>query len=410
MAPFAGRLNRASWISVRGGPAERRRVCLIEARDRVRLDVEEQRRRMARRRVGDLARVGIDGEEDGGRHAVERHEAREPAGDLAGRGVVVCQRAKGVPQLSHQHRGRDTAPGDVPHGQVEDPVRTPHGVVPVATDRKPDAACVVATREVEPLDRRQGFGQQAALERDRDVVLPLVAARPVERSRRVLRMGDEQRLLGPADGPLLGEQKRHRAGRATRLGPERQPVEQARRRLQLRDRLAEHRREIGSRERDVIGRLVRESCDRNDGRVVARKPVGTLGRERRDRQVRALVLAHGNDHQGMGECRRQSGSERSRDLARGGGVSEGLRELVPVPDLEPLRLLLASRAQQSPADDAEHGEGRCADHHELEEEPLAGRREDRSRQGDRSPSSSPAPWNWHRRRPVRSSRRGRGHR
>ena len=152
---------------------------------------------------------------------------------------------------------------------MEHPVRPPHGVVPVAADREPDTAGVVAAREVEPLDRRQCVGQQAALQSDRDVVLSLLAARPVERSGRMLRMGKEQRLLGGLERPVIGEQKRHRAGRATCLGPEGQPVERVGRRLQLRDRLAEHRRELGSGERDVIGRLVRERCDRNDGRVVS---------------------------------------------------------------------------------------------------------------------------------------------
>ena len=290
--------------------------------------------------------------------------------------MVVRERAEGVPQLPHQHRGRDAAPGDVSDGEVEHPVRPPHGVVPVAADREPDTARVVAAGEVEPLDRRECVGQQAALQRDRDVVLSLVAARPVERSRRMLRMGEEQRLLGCRRGPVVGEQQRHRAGRAARLRPERQPVERARRRLELRDRLAEHRRELGSRERDVIGRLVRERCDRSDGRVVARKPVGAFGLERRDGQVGAVVLAHGNDHPGLRECGRQSGSERVRDLTGCGGISERLGELVPVPDLKPLGLLLASRAQQSPTDDAEHGEGCRADHRELEDEPPAGRRED----------------------------------
>ena len=154
--------------------------------------------------VCDLTRVGIDGEEDGSCHAVERNEAGQPAGDLAGRGVVVREGAKRVPQLPHQHGGRNAAPGDVSDGQVEHPVRPPHGVVPVAADRETDTARVVAAREVEPLDRRQRLGQQAALQRDRDVVLSLVASRAGERSRRMLRVGDEQRLLGRAEGRSSG--------------------------------------------------------------------------------------------------------------------------------------------------------------------------------------------------------------
>ena len=133
---------------------------------------------MASGRVRNLTGVRIDGEEDGCRHPVERDEAGQPASDLGRRGVVVGEGAEGVPQLAHQDGSRDAAPGDVSDGEVEDPVRPPHGVVPVAADREPDTARVVAPGEVEAFDRRERVGQQAALQRDRDVVLSLVAAAP----------------------------------------------------------------------------------------------------------------------------------------------------------------------------------------------------------------------------------------
>ena len=125
----------------------------------------------------------------------------------------------------------------------------------------------------------------------------------------------------------------------------------------------------------MIGRLVRERGDRIGGRVVARQPLGAGGLEGRDREVGAIVLAHGDDRPRLRERGGQRSSERLRDLARGGCVAERLSELVPLPDLEPLGLLLPSRAQQSPADDAQHRQGRGADDHELEEETIAGRRE-----------------------------------
>ena len=91
---------------------------------------------------------------------------------------------------------RDPAPGHVADREVDDPVRPAQRVVPVAADLEPDAARAVAAGEVDALDRGQRLGQQAALQRDRDLVLLLVAPRAGERAAGVLGLRGDERLVG----------------------------------------------------------------------------------------------------------------------------------------------------------------------------------------------------------------------
>ena len=131
---------------------------------------------MAGRAVGELARVRVEGEEDGRRHAGVGDVAQHPPRDLGRRGVLVGERAVRVPQLAHQHGGGDAAAGHVADGEMHDPVGAAQRVVPVTADLEPDAAGAVAAGQVDAFDRGQRLGQQAALERDRDVVLLRVSA------------------------------------------------------------------------------------------------------------------------------------------------------------------------------------------------------------------------------------------
>ena len=81
---------------------------------------------------------------------------------------------------------------------MHDAVGAAHGVVPVAADLEPDAARVVAPGELDALDLGERLGQQAALERDRDLVLAFERRGAVERRRRLLGVRRDQPLLAVA--------------------------------------------------------------------------------------------------------------------------------------------------------------------------------------------------------------------
>ena len=174
---------------------------------------------MTGRGVAKLAGVRVEGQEDGGRHPGLRNVPRQAPGDLGRRRVLVGERPERVAQLPHQYRGRDSASGHVSDGEVEDPVGPANRVVPVAADLETHAAGVVAPGELEALDDRELLGQQAPLERDGDVVLPLVPPSPGQRSGRVVGVGADERLVRIVERSLRGDEQRDRADRADRSPP-----------------------------------------------------------------------------------------------------------------------------------------------------------------------------------------------
>ena len=156
------------------GEAKRRGLREIESRGGSGVVIAQQRRRMARRGVGEEPRRRVDRDADRGGHLVVAHVADQAPHDLRRGGVVVGVGAERVAQLSHQRRCRDAPARDVADADVHDPVGPLHDVVPVAADLEARAARLVATRGIDAGDPRE-LGQQAALERHGDAVLLLVA-------------------------------------------------------------------------------------------------------------------------------------------------------------------------------------------------------------------------------------------
>ena len=199
-------------------PAERRGRCLVQQRH-----FPRRRRRAGAaaggpRRSSELAGVRVEREEGRRRHAGVGDDPSQPARDLGGRSVLVGERAEGIPELPHQHRGRDAAAGDVADGEVDDAVGPAHGVVPVAADLEPDPAGAVAAGEIERPRSRAAVRQQAPLQRHGDIVLLLVAARPRERAPGVVGVRGEEGVIGLVEHLVVREQERHRPDRAPGAG------------------------------------------------------------------------------------------------------------------------------------------------------------------------------------------------
>ena len=114
--------------------------------------------------------------------------------------MVVGVGAERVAQLSHQRRRRNAAARDVADADVHDPVGPLHDVVPVAADLEARAACLVAARGIDAGDPGE-LRQQAALERDGDAMLLLVA---LTARASALAQGA---ALGPGAGEDPGEQR-----------------------------------------------------------------------------------------------------------------------------------------------------------------------------------------------------------
>ena len=184
---------------------------------------------MARGGVAQLAGVRVERQEDGGRHAAVGDVHGQAPCDLAGRRVLVRERAKRIAQLSHQHRRLDSPPCHVSDREVEDSVGSPNSVVPVAADLEPDATGVVPARELEAVDDGERIRQQAPLECDGDVVLVLVASSARESSGRLVDVRDDERLVGIVEGLVCRENECCRADRASALGEQRQSEERSRR-------------------------------------------------------------------------------------------------------------------------------------------------------------------------------------
>ena len=136
---------------------------------------------MARRCVRDLARGRIDRDADRGRHVVVAHVTEHAAEDRLRRRVLEGVGAEGVAELAHERGGRDALARHVADRDLDDAVGPPQHVEPVAPDLQARAPGLVARRRVDGLDRRN-VRQEAALQRDGDVVLLLVPQRPPHRA------------------------------------------------------------------------------------------------------------------------------------------------------------------------------------------------------------------------------------
>jgi hypothetical protein len=107
----------------------------------------------------------------------ERVQVAEHRGRLQ---VRAGQRADGAAQLSHR-AGRDKAPADDVSDDDADPApRQLEGVVPVAADLEVLDRRVIQRCHLEPRVPQGGAGQQAALERVRDVTCLLMEPRALQ--------------------------------------------------------------------------------------------------------------------------------------------------------------------------------------------------------------------------------------
>ena len=88
---------------------------------------------------------------------------------------------------------------------MHDSVRAADGVVPVATDLDPGAAGGVVACEIDAVDRREGLGQQAVLERDREIVLTLEEERALDGLRDLLRERRHQRPFAVPERAVRGD-------------------------------------------------------------------------------------------------------------------------------------------------------------------------------------------------------------
>ena len=176
-----------------GARRDAQQVCVAAAAD-------DDRRRVARARVAQRARRGIDDHVGGGRHPAARDRLQHAVQALErvpGRMAVERVRAQAGAQLAHERRRPQPVAGDVPDGEADLAARQVDDVVPVAADLV--AGREVARRGVDADEVGQAVGQQAALQRDRAAMLAIERVeqpRAVDRGRRLGRGELQQRGVG----------------------------------------------------------------------------------------------------------------------------------------------------------------------------------------------------------------------
>ena len=105
------------------------------------------------------------------------------------------ERAHGAPQLPHRARGGDAAPDDVADADRDAAVGQRERVVPVAAHLEMRHRGAVGGRDLVARVGRQRAREQALLQRARDVALELVEPHALERERRLLGAGAQERAL-----------------------------------------------------------------------------------------------------------------------------------------------------------------------------------------------------------------------
>jgi hypothetical protein len=148
-----------------GQGAERRPRDQREER-RAAVGVHDQRRRVPGRAVGEVARAGVEhGVAD--RRALDvlhlRGEGVERGEDVGRRGVALRGGAEGAPQPAHRARSRDTVPDRVADDECQPPGAQGDRVVPITAGRLRGGRAVVAAREPDVGQHRQGRRQQRQL-------------------------------------------------------------------------------------------------------------------------------------------------------------------------------------------------------------------------------------------------------
>ena len=123
----------------------------------------------------DLAGERVVGNADHGGHPVALDVPSEPFDDRSGRRVVECVGAESASELRHRDRRLDPATCDISDGALEDPVRAPDDVVPVAADLGVDRPRPVVRAERQAFGLRQRLRKQTLLQENSEVVLVLVS-------------------------------------------------------------------------------------------------------------------------------------------------------------------------------------------------------------------------------------------
>ncbi len=189
--------------------------------------------------VAHLARGGVDDGVDDRRPARARDAvrvAREQLQHARRRAPFERVRPQRAAQLAHRRGRLGPVPDDVADGDPEPPAGQLQRVVEVPARRGAVRGRQVAHRQLEPVRTRQSVGQQRLLERERQVVLGLVAPRPAERLPAQPRQRQQVVAVG---GPERARRVEHEPDRPQRLAAVGQ--RQQRRRLRLRAHLAEAR-------------------------------------------------------------------------------------------------------------------------------------------------------------------------
>ncbi len=134
----------------------------------------EQRGRMARAGVGEVARGQVEhGVQDGG-EVIGQQQAdggvRAPQ-DVLGLGVLHGIGTKEAADLAHDGRGANAVADHVPDGQGDPVAAQREHVIPVAADVHPAGGGQVPHGQVEPVDGGEGTREQGMLEGLGDGVL-----------------------------------------------------------------------------------------------------------------------------------------------------------------------------------------------------------------------------------------------
>src|SRR5918994_2366214 len=154
-----------------GGPDWDRAPAFEEARP---VGPDHERRRVAGRAEGDLARLALEHEVQHRRHDLldaAHDEPVDPGDHLGWRRLDHAVGAERVAELAHRRGGAEPVARDIAHDERHTPVRALQYVVPVTSDRRAARAGEVPRSHLDTLDRGQPLRQQAALERLGDRVL-----------------------------------------------------------------------------------------------------------------------------------------------------------------------------------------------------------------------------------------------